>query len=170
MHWSEPVPSDHHSMCRSDRFDTRSTSVVMLHLAVFAMLAAVTSAKPIPVPCASGHVSCPFTFGTNSSGCCPLDDAESVCCQTPLPVGLKRSYCCPKGSGCSTNVTTRAISTATQLPGVFLRDFLCPGLHPYAQQLPLRPITGLELQVYFNTKMKILQWKMMVLVLKNDDL
>jgi len=64
-----------------------------------------------PVPCHAGHASCPSTFGMNSSGCCALNDPDAVCCQTVLigptgPIvpgneGLKRSYCCPKGSGCS---------------------------------------------------------------------
>lgn len=59
-----------------------------------------------PVPCLSGHQSCPFTFGMNNSGCCALDDTDAVCCQTPLPAGLKRSYCCPSGSSCSTHGCT----------------------------------------------------------------
>ena len=68
--------------------------------------AAPGAAPPAAVPCLSGHASCPFSFGTNGSGCCPLDDAGAVCCQTPLPAGLVRSYCCPKGSGCSTHGCT----------------------------------------------------------------
>jgi len=63
------------------------------------------------VPCLSKHVGCNATFGTNNSGCCSLDDPHAVCCQTVLvgptgPItpgnqGLKRSYCCPKGSKCT---------------------------------------------------------------------
>lgn len=53
-----------------------------------------------PVPCFPNHASCPFAFGTNGTGCCALDDPEAVCCETPLPTGLKRSYCCPKGASC----------------------------------------------------------------------
>ena len=68
--------------------------------------AAPGAAPGAAVPCLSGHASCPFSFGTNGSGCCPLDDAGAVCCQTPLPAGLVRSYCCPKGSGCSTHGCT----------------------------------------------------------------
>jgi len=68
------------------------------------------AAGATPVPCHDGHQSCPFTFGMNSSGCCALNDPDAVCCQTPLAPesgeNLARSYCCPKGSGCSTQGCT----------------------------------------------------------------
>ena len=63
---------------------------------------ALAFAVSVPVPCYDGHVSCNSTFGMNHTGCCALDDAEAVCCQTPLPAGLVRSYCCPRGASCST--------------------------------------------------------------------
>ena len=31
---------------------------------------------------------------------------QAVCCETPLPTGLKRSYCCGKGGSCSTHGCT----------------------------------------------------------------
>ena len=67
---------------------------------------ALAFAVSVPVPCYDGHVSCNSTFGMNHTGCCALDDAEAVCCQTPLPTGLVRSYCCPKGASCSTHGCT----------------------------------------------------------------
>ena len=74
-------------------------------------LARVAARCDAGVPCLSKHVGCNATFGTNNSGCCSLDDPHAVCCQTVLvgptgPItpgnqGLKRSYCCPKGSKCT---------------------------------------------------------------------
>lgn len=71
------------------------------------------------VACLPNHVGCPATFGTSDSGCCALGDPEAVCCQTVLvgptgPIlpgnkGLKRSYCCPKGSECTERGCTRPI-------------------------------------------------------------
>ncbi len=81
-------------------------TALLLLLPLAANHAARGSVAPSPVPCLSGHQSCPFTFGMNQSGCCALDDTDAVCCETPLPVGLKRSYCCPKGSSCSTQGCT----------------------------------------------------------------
>ena len=68
-------------------------------------------ASSTPVPCFPSHASCNDTFGMNSTGCCAINDAEAICCQTHLvgptgPIvpgneGLVRSYCCPKGTKCS---------------------------------------------------------------------
>jgi len=79
------------------------------------------------VPCFAEHASCPSVFGMNQSGCCALASPNAICCETVLvgptgPIvpgneGLKRSYCCPEGSGCSERGCTPLLKPLPSLCG-----------------------------------------------------
>jgi hypothetical protein len=72
------------------------------------------STPPPGVVCGAGAKQCKDHFSlAGKIGCCVLG-SDAVCCYTPLvgihdastPDGVSRSYCCPKGSQCSTRGCT----------------------------------------------------------------